>query len=73
MEAYEKGLECLKKAYKIDPGILYSLLKFYVPIDKRFFLFKYFIIFTENENLREQLETLGVLNKNDDEEDLDDN
>ncbi|CAG8649261.1 13213_t:CDS:2 [Funneliformis caledonium] len=41
MEAYDKGLECLKQAYKLDP---------------------------DNENLREQLETLGALNKDDNEE-----
>ncbi|CAG8729512.1 10294_t:CDS:2, partial [Funneliformis mosseae] len=38
MEAYDKGLECLKQAYKLDP---------------------------DNENLREQLETLGALIKDD--------
>ncbi|CAI2180232.1 1465_t:CDS:2 [Funneliformis geosporum] len=45
MEAYEKGRECLKQAYKFDP---------------------------DNENLREQLETLGALSNDDDEEYLDD-
>jgi len=43
MEAYDKGLECLKKAYKLIP---------------------------DNENLREQLETLGVFNSSNGNEDL---
>jgi hypothetical protein len=43
MKAYEKGLECLKKAYKLDP---------------------------DNVNLREQLETLGIFNDSNVNEDL---
>ncbi|GBC03902.1 hypothetical protein RclHR1_00540012 [Rhizophagus clarus] len=43
MEAYDKGLECLKEAYEFFP---------------------------DNENLREQLVTLGAFNSSDENEDL---